>query len=212
MKRGVTVALLFGAVALSAGCGSSTAPPDAADPSEAAAHPVPAQVEELATGESISPTVKEALGGLEASVSDMDLYMHDIQPTGDVRRTPTLWVHAAHGQLKADSSWALADASAVIYREHDEEIRLESKSGRFDESNKVAVLDGGVKVAAGGVHLSTDSVRYDNTHRVVQTIAPVELSDGKTTLNAEGATLEPEDGTVTLTNVSGTLSLDGDFE
>ena len=157
-------------------------------------------------------TTKDALSGLEAAVSDMDLYMHDIEPTGQSRRTPTLWVHAAEGQLKADSSWALADAHAVIYREREEEIQLVSKAGRFDEVKKIAVLDGGVSVAAGGMQMSTDSVSYDNTQRVVQTLAPVQLSDGKTTLNAEGATLMPDDGAVTLTNVSGTLSLDGELE
>lgn len=158
------------------------------------------------------PAAREALAGLEAAVSDMDLYMHDIEPTGAERRKPTLWVHAAEGQLKADNSWALADARAVIYREQEEDILLESRAGSFDESRKVAVLDGGVKVAAGDLQFSTDSVSYDNTHRVVQTHSPVELSDGNTRLTAEAATLEPDDGVIMLSNVSGTLSLDGELK
>lgn len=191
-------------VLILAGCASQDEPQDAA--------PAPETAEAIVQAHSVDASVRESLGGIEAAVSDMDLYMHDIAPTGDERRMPTLWVHAAEGQLKADNSWALADAHAVIYREQDEDIRLESRTGSFDESKKVAMLKGGVKVAAGGMELSTDSVSYDNAHRLVQTHAPVKLSDGKTLLNAEMATLEPEGGIVTLTNVSGTLSLDGDFE
>lgn len=187
------------AAAIVAGCGNEVAPNDAAAPKATAS-------------EAPRPPVRETLSGLEAAVSGMDLYMHDIEPTGDSRRKPTLWVHAAEGQLKPDNSWALADARAVIYREQEEDILLESKTGRFDEGQKVAVLEGGVSVAAGEMRFSTDSVSYDNEQRIVQTHAPVVLSDGKTQLNADHATLEPDDGVVILSNVSGTLSLDRGFE
>lgn len=207
MRRLVSMSGLLVATALLAGCMDQTQPPGApiAPPASETSETDAAETSERASA-------KDALAGLEANVSGMDLYMHDIEPTGDARRKPTLWVHAAEGQLKPDSSWALGDARAVIYREKEEDIYLESKAGRFDESNKTAVLEGGVKVAAGNVQLATESVSYHNDERIVQTHAPVQLSNGKTILNAQAATLEPEGGTVTLTNVSGTLSLDGAVE
>lgn len=160
------------------------------------------------------PRVKkpEVLAGLEAAVSEMDLYMHDIEPTGNERRMPTLWVHAASGELKPDNSWALSDAQAVIYRDQDEDIRLRSKAGHFDESQKIAVLEGGVTVSAGEMELSTETVTYSNENRVVETLSPVTISDGNTMLLAEAAMLHPDEGEVTLTNVSGTLSLAETFE
>lgn len=198
------------ALAFVAGCANQSDPADPAADQE----PVGTEIaqEPLGPVDEPRPAAREALTGLEAAVSDMDLYMHDIEPTGTERRKPTLWVHAAEGQLKADNSWALADARAVIYREQEEDILLESKAGSFDESRKVAVLDGGVTVAAGNLQFSTDSVSYDNTHRVVQTHSPVELSEGNTRLTAEAATLEPDGGVITLSNVSGTLSLDGELK
>lgn len=185
--------------------------PAAGQPAVDSRQPAPVEPE-AALPEPRRATVKDALNGIQADASDMDLYMHDISPTGDARRKPTLWVHAARGQLKPDSSWTLADARAVIYREQNEDIRLESRLGSFDESKKVAVLEGGVKVDAGAVELQTDSVSYDNAKRVVQTHSPVQLSDGQTLLNAQGATLEPDDGSVTLTDVTGMLSLTGVIE
>lgn len=204
---------LVGVLTLLSGCADQPPPSESAtDPAPPAAAEAPATARAAAPANGDDLDLSDALSGLEADVSGMDLYMHDIEPTGDARRKPTLWVHAAEGQLKADNSWALANARAVIYRENEADIQLESTSGRFDEANKVAVLDGGVKVAAGDVELSTDSVSYDNHHRIVRTHAPVKLSDGDTVLNADEATLEPKDGVVILSNVSGMLSLDGELQ
>lgn len=198
--------VVIAGVVFAAGCGGTAAP--SAPPSAASnVAPAPETKPELP-----AMTAQDALAGLEAEVSGMDLYMHDIAPTGDTRRKPTLWVHASKGSLDADKSWVLADARAIIYRDQDADIALESTAGRFDESKKIAVLEGGVRVSAGTLRMQTESVRYDNSLRYVETLAPVELADGTTVLTAEKASLEPDEGHVTLTNVSGTLSLAGEPE
>ena len=63
---------------------------------------------------------------VQISMDGIDLYMHDLEPTDtNERRKPTLWVHADSGALRADETWELNNAHAIVYRNQEEALIID---------------------------------------------------------------------------------------
>ena len=141
------------------------------------------------------------------SVSGMDLYMHDYAPTGEQARKPRLWVHADSGRLETDGAWTLDTARMVVYQEEEEDLVIDALTGRFDEQKGTAQLEGGVRLQAGTMQVEAEAFEWVNAMNLARSLSPVRLEDPKSRLNAQGLSLDPGTGTVTLTGVTGELSL-----
>lgn len=151
---------------------------------------------------------KSAAGTM--AMSGINLRMYELDATLGALQKPTLWVHAESGQLESgDSVWSLQGADAVIYRDEQENLHLAAKMGWFDQENNLARLTDGVQVKAGTLNFEMGAIEWDNAEQRAQSEGPVKMTDGGTTLDATTLTLSPDEGTLTLGNVSGRLVLGG---
>lgn len=143
------------------------------------------------------------------TMAGMDLYMHDYSPTAGEVRKPTFWVHAAKGELIEENQiWALTHTKAIVYRRGEEDLILEAAFGLFDEANKIAHLNGNVRIHTASMDMEMAQIQWDNEASVVRSLEPLDLIAGNTRLHAAGVILRPEDGTYELSEVSGRVAFE----
>ncbi len=141
-------------------------------------------------------------------MTGMDLYMYDYAETGTGLRNPNLWVHAAESSLAEDKTWTLKDAHAVVYRDKEEDLLFDAARGHFDEKQGIAWLEGEVKVSAGTLNLELAEIEWVNEESIARSSSVVTLKDEGTVLEASSLNLNPDNGVITLTDVTGRLSLE----
>jgi LPS export ABC transporter protein LptC len=191
MKRHVVAGLATLAII---GCGSEQPVSNAPAPS-----PPPDAVTQNAA--------EEALQGASMTVAGLDLYMHDDAFTGQDTAEPTFWVHADQGELTGDESlWTLTTTQAVIYRDDEDDMRLNAKQGWFDQVRNTAQLSGEVTIDSGPLRISTEQVDWDNTLGTVTSENETELRNGTTRLTAIGFTMSPDTGGIHLYQPRGTIT------
>lgn len=140
------------------------------------------------------------------AISGMDLWMDDTSPTAGALRKPTIWVHADEAVMSEDAkAWSLVGARAVIYRNEEEDLKLKADRGRFDETNGIAQLSGGVEINAGKMVMKLSSIEWDNEARRAWSDSPVTVSSGTTELQASSLVLIPDEGVFVLSDVTGRI-------
>lgn len=193
MRLGVVVLLL-----IAAGCGQ---------PSE--------ETSDLSTSNAPTPTQQKVASAPDATpvksamrLEGVDLYMHDYTPTDGQLREPTLWVHAASGQLAENNQvWSLQDTHAVIYRADDDDLIVDASHGEFDQANESAVLTGSVRLTTGSMVVDLESLVWDNAEGAAISDNPVRVTQGDTWLIGSTMRLSPDADTLLLTEGSGFLRL-----
>jgi len=149
-------------------------------------------------------------------MSNVDLYMHEINQTLGQPRKPTFWVHADEVSLTQEESgaetageWAFVRARAVIYASHpdDEDMTFEAARGRFRDEDR-ALLEGDVRARLGTMEISLDDVEWVNADQEAHTDKPVQIVDRDTKLDAASLHLYPEKREFVLTGVDGVIRLE----
>lgn len=110
---------------------------------------------------------------------DINLRMFSSQPTFGEVADPTFWVRAKRGRLLGEPRiWTLEETQAVIYRDPEEDLVLVAGTGTFDEVNKSAELDGGVRVTSGQFAADMANIRWDDATGVASTDSRATLDAG----------------------------------
>ncbi|MCX8065301.1 MAG: hypothetical protein N3G21_09045 [Candidatus Hydrogenedentes bacterium] len=146
------------------------------------------------------------------TVSAVDLYHHDPNPTlGEVKK-PTIWLHAEKFHIIDDNNWKIEDITAVIYDTKDgvERVRISAESGTFDKMRS-ASLSGKIHAEMEGISFQTDSLLWTNKTEA----EPAKItSGGKVSVEGDGISLTcsslviyPDAKTFELTDVSGVAPL-----
>lgn len=151
-------------------------------------------------------SAEELLENASMTVAGLDLYMHSDKFTVHDTAKPTFWVHASKGELTGDESlWTLTDTQAVIYRDEEDDMRMQAKRGWFDQIKNTAQLSGGVTIESGTMKISTDEVNWDNEHGTVTSSSTTELQRGPTHITATSFTMIPKTGGIRLSRPQGTI-------
>lgn len=141
------------------------------------------------------------------SSEGMKLVMYDQVPNGNDTGPPTFIIDADLGVALDDNSSKLTQPNAIIFTEDQEEIHLGAQAGVFDKQTETATLDGGVTLSSPRLHLTMESIVWDNLSRVGHSDVAIQLDTDWAGLTASGMTLTPETGTLIMTQVSGTITL-----
>lgn len=162
--------------------------------------------------QNVETTIEDKEPSSSMTVSAVDLYHHDPNPTfGDVKK-PTIWLHAEKFQIVDENNWKIEDIRAVIYdtRSGEERVRILAGNGTFDKMRS-ATLSGKVHAEMGGISFETESIIWTNKTEM----EPAKItSTDKVILTGEGISLTcsslviyPDDRTFELTEVSGVAPL-----
>ncbi len=182
-------------------CGSETPAPAQQTVGQTSAE-APAQ-DGSGAGESSAPA--RVTG---AAFRGIKLEMHDTSPTAGAVRMPLFSVHADEAVKSEDAEvWSLVGARAIVYRNDEEDLKLKAGGGRFDQTNGVAHLSGGVEVNAGELVMDLSDIEWDNETRRAWSDSPVTVLNGATELHASSLVLIPDEGIFVLSDVSGRIDL-----
>lgn len=185
--------------AMLAGCGGSSEPAGSTAQNPAA----PTQSES-------SPTVPESRTALETmEIEGPEFRMYDPLTASADGQTPTFYVRADSATSEAGEGWQMQRPRATIYGEDDQHVNLSAESGVFDEKSQVATLSGGVTSTLSKMKMSLESIHWDNKERLAYSETAVHLEGDIAVLDAEGIEITPGDGTMTLSGVTGRLSMGG---
>ena len=183
------------------GCGgSSDAPANSKDNSET-------DTSEDATQDTDKPRI--TLETMEMENFEMRFY--DTLESTAGGQAPTFYVQADGASSDADTGWHLVRPNATIYGDDEQNIVLKADSGMFDDKSETATLAGGVSADLSNMLMTIDSIQYDNRERVAYSDSPVHLEGDIAKLDAESIRIQPKDGSVVLTNVTGNIRL-GELE
>lgn len=102
-------------------------------------------------------------------IQDIDLYLHDTNPTGGQAKKPTLHLHARQGTQINESTWAFQEAYAIVYnkdRKGEELVQgkameIWADEGRFEEG-KSAYLKGNVLVKLNTMYIELSDIEWQN--------------------------------------------------
>lgn len=146
--------------------------------------------------------------GADSSIRGIDLHMFSSRPTFGAPEDPTFWVHAERGEVLGDPPvWKLENTKAVIYRDPEEDIVLVAKSGNFDEENKSAQLDGGVRVTSGNLVADLSDIHWNDETGVARTDALATLYDGVNRLAGKSMALYADEDRFEIGEGSGRMQL-----
>ena len=151
---------------------------------------------------------QETLPRNTMAMRGVDLRMYDYTPTAGELRDPTFWIHADAGQLaEGEKVWSLQKTQAVIYREDEEDLRIEALEGQFDQERQEAMLKGAVRITTGTLVVDLEDVFWKNEEGAATTSRPIHLTNGDTRLDAKALRIEPKKGSLILRDGSGYVPL-----
>lgn len=163
-------------------------------------------------GGELPPESSEALppseeGAPGMSMSGIDLYMHDTDPTAGQQRKPRFWIHANTFDVLEDAAYAFKDARAVVFGEEsgNEIVVFEADQGRFEE-DKRAYLRDNVVAQVGTMTLQLEEVVWEQAGQDIgfaYSDHPVEVNDPSLRLRAASVRLYPETKEFELRDVEG---------
>lgn len=147
-------------------------------------------------------------GAADSSIQGIDLHMFSSRPTFGAPEDPTFWVHAERGEVLGDPPvWKLENTKAVIYRDPEEDIVLVAGSGNFDEENKSAQLDGGVRVTSGSLVANLADIHWNDETGVARSDALATLDDGINRLAGKSIALYADEDRFEIGEGSGRIRL-----
>lgn len=155
-------------------------------------------------------TPRASAAGDESAIKmqGVDLYMHSDDPTYGERKEPTFWVHAERGRLEEKLKvWSIENAEALVYREAEDNLRLQAREGMIDESNQVARLHGGVRATTGELVMNLEDIEWNNHENIARSESPVSLTDGVNDLSGDSVSIFPKDDRVELGAGNGRIRL-----
>lgn len=138
----------------------------------------------------------------------LDLRMYSTEPTFGELRDPTFWVHAKRGRLEGELDvWSLEEARAIIYRDPEDDLRLEAQQGTFDQTNQVAVLSDGVRATSRDLVVELDDIEWNNEENVAWSDSPARVTSGSNRLTGASVAIYPRDDRIKLGRGSGDIQM-----
>ncbi len=159
---------------------------------------VPAEAVQTAAAEPVDTVVMEGI----------QLQFHRDGPTFGESRPPTFRMDAARGEwAESSQQWNLQGATAVIYREGEQDLLLSAARAFCDLDGQVAELSEGVRLTAGAVVVDVMDLHYDNESGIAQSAAQATMTDGENRMNGKNLLMDTRNDYVELADGQGTIRM-----
>jgi hypothetical protein len=164
-----------------------------------------------------APAVAPAEEGEQSmgTMSNVNLYLHDMSPTAGEAKKPTFHLHTDEGRQIDENTWMFQNADAVIYNkkpkgpEDEKLVELWAKEGRFEEG-KSAYMKGGVKAVMGTMTIELQDIEWQNPDKdkpgEARSDNPVTVIDPQMELQAKSLRIYPDTKEIEFTMVTGTVT------
>ncbi|HIJ73147.1 MAG TPA: LPS export ABC transporter periplasmic protein LptC [Candidatus Hydrogenedentes bacterium] len=159
---------------------------------EAPASDAPAS--DAAASDTAQANTDNGYDGAVKLTGDMEIQFFSEELTGGEAKRPTFEV-TAKGKLLEGDVLLFENALAVFYGPDGKETHTSAPRCRVDRNEKLAYLEGGVRLETGTMTVELEDLLWDNEKGEATTDKPVTLTKdgGETHLEAVGMTLIPKE-------------------